>query len=708
MPSKELKISVQTDQNSANQTKRILTDLTTSLEKLVNMSNRLATTMAGLSGGRGIQGTGMGVVSSRAPLGVVGSATGPLANARGGLLGSLLGGDSGQNISAMGTATVSALGSVEQKVKSYVSSTIQELSKLQAAVSNVTGAMGGMAGGAGGEGAPPGKYWKSGEWWDIQKKGRRQSPEAEAVGIPESDEGGGGPGPSTGGGGGRSRGGGGKKRSDGTKPFRMNPLSQYGLMGGITAGFLPALGPLFSAANLGEAGLGLAARYGFGKGEQLNDWMVSERMARIGMTLNRPGETLSRKTEIASPFGMMTQAVLGKSYSTRIGYMSAIHDPAFLEALGNKTLLKEAADIRAYGEGTAKGTIALLANEGRNAMGNKGVVDSLLNSVHQNSGSFLGDAVGAIGAQVGAVTELVSRAASPNPNGPTAGTTKETKFDIALREELAKIDPHNADILRQAIQGKTEMQGPLFNHMVDEIYGNALGRTMAYRGLGLGGGTIKDKDGNYKTALEAHRAKLLARGWDIPNEESARQAILSIGTGFNQVYGQSSNALMGMGMSGLSNLPQLMKLGGMLTGSLSGSKGFIDNVLQASIGTGGLDVAPGRELVQSLAEMALKSGQFGIGNAAGDMIKHYAGLVHGYQGYEFDTAEQHRRSMNIQLGLAEFGQYTSGKAAPMYDVMRQVSAIQATGGKWSYMTDVLSNLPPALQKSITEDGTIPL
>jgi hypothetical protein len=90
------------------------------------------------------------------------------------------------------------------------------------------------------------------------------------------------------------------------------------------------------------------------------------------------------------------------------------------------------------------------------------------------------------------------------------------------------------------------------------------------------------------------------------------------------------------------------------------------------------------------------------------MIKHYAGLVHGYQGYEFDTAEQHRRSMNIQLGLAEFGQYTSGKAAPMYDVMRQVSAIQATGGKWSYMADVLSNLPPALQKSISEGGTIPL
>jgi hypothetical protein len=494
----------------------------------------------------------------------------------------------------------------------------------------------------------------------------------------------------------------------------MNPLSQYGLMGGITAGFLPQLGPIFSAANLGEAGLGLAARYGFSKGEQINDWMVSERMARIGMTLNRPTDILSHKAEIASPFGMMTQAVLGKNYSSRIGYVSAINDPLILASLGNKKLREEVANIRAYGEGTARGTAALLTNEGRLAAQNKGIASAYLGSANQNTGSFLGDVFGGVGSFMGTSLEWLSRVASPNPKGPTAGTTQETKFDIARREELAKLDPQGAAILRQAIQNKTELQGPLFNHMVDEIYGNAMGRTMNYRALGMGGGILKDEKGNYTTALEAHRAKLLKRGWDLPNEEGARQAILSIGLGYNKVYGQSSDLLMGMGLSGLSNAPQLMKLGGLLTGELGNKKegggayDFIQDVVQGSIGTGGIGIATGREMIESLAQMALKSGQFGRGKAAGDMIKHYVGLATGYQGYEFNEAEQQRRSMNIQLGLTEFERYTSGKAAPMYDVMRQVSAIQATGGKWSYLTDVLSNLNPALQKSITEGGAMPL
>lgn len=695
MPDNTLKIIISCDQNSANLTKRVITDLTASMEKLVGVTNRLSVTMAGLNGGgsRGLQGANMSA-TGRSPLGTVGGAAGPLATMRGGskgLLGNILGG-SGTEISQMGTATVNALGSVENRIKTFVSSTVYELNKLQGAVTNATSSLGEMGGG---NSDRPGYHRKSGEYWPDKPKGgggRRVPSEVEAAG--EAEEGAA-PGPSTGGRRGK------KSHKDPitgeeVHPFRMNALSQYGTAGGILSGFFPGVSPIFSAANLGIAGTGLAARYGWGKGEEINQFKSDERMARISRTLDLPFDILERKATMAAPFEQWSRAVMSKNYSQRIGYMTALNSPEIQASLHDKKLHKEAVEIET-GEMKASGAIKNILENLRLAADGKGPSKGFWDSMAAFANPI----------------NLFSKQGLLSGFGiPTEGTEASGNFPARtmMRQDItAGTDAALAQRVQAAASNNVALQGPVFNKMVDEIYGNALGRTQTQRALGGYQGIKYDENGVPYTNLEAHEAALLRRGYTPGEEAGARQAILGIGKGYGKYFGQSSDIMMGLPQQGLTNIAQLANIGGLLTGSAKGSFDFFNNVVQKSLGEGGLDVAPGREIIESLGNAAIQSGAYGVGgNAAGDMIRNIVGLAAGANGSTFDVAEQKRQAMILQLGLNTFGKYTSGTAAPVYDVMATVAGIQATGGQWSYATDVLKKLPPALLKSIDEGGEIPV
>ena len=664
MPDKTLKISVSTDQNSARMTKRVIDDLTVSMTKLVEMTNRLAQTMAGLSNGRGVQGVSM---STRSPIGTVGGAGGPLATARGGsqgILGSLLGAGNAQGVQALGSATVSSLGAVESKIKTFVNSTVQELSKLQTAVSNATGALGGMAGGGGSD--RPGYHWKSGEWWPDRPKGRgapkveeAEAPEEEAE-APEEEAGG--PGPSV--------------RTKKSKKAKK----AGGILGGSLGGVFPDLNPIFSAANLGVVGVGLAGRYGFGKGEEINQWMTSERSIRIGRTLDLPWEVSGRKAEMYSPFRNMASDIMGKNYAGRMAWQSVMNDPEVMKSIFNVDLRKEQAEYRSGLRGTAKATLEEIADRVRNS---DGIIAGIGSAVY------------------GAV--------SPIQGGPSAGVTGLTQRTIKEQNVFASIGPEQAKELQEATDLALSLQDPFVQQGVGEVYGNQVSRYAMARAVGQADrrATI---NGIERTTEGLRRQRMAARGRDQGEIPGARQALFSIGQGYGAAFGQESDMMLSYGEMGLGNFPQLLKLGGLLTGKVGSNKdptgayGFIKNILQGTIGTGGNDVAVGREIAETFGQMSLQAGI--RGGAAEDLIKNAARFVHNEQGVGFDVAGQQRRMLELQEGLGSIGGFSQGTIAPLYGALSTVSSIKANGGVFDYTSMRLNELSAPNLWSYAHGGRI--
>jgi hypothetical protein len=669
--SKTLAIKVTTDQNSARQTKTILDGLTASFDKLIGQANRLASTMANLGNGRGMQGvTASSATKGTSGVGSFGPGVRQIGPGRGGLLGNILGAGSGSEISALGTSTVSALGSIETKVKTFVNSTVQELGRLQTAVTNATGAMADMGGGG-----KPGQYWKSGEWWSPRGKGGGAGGGLEPL---EPSEGGGGPGPSTGGsreshrrfGRGMVRGSkrGGIPRMPGEQPEGTEPEPEEGekksfwgsggfkgYMGsqatrvawfaGLPSGSASSVGR-FAAKYAGPAAIAFGAYKAY---DYIAHAWDKQREAQMDWALEKPFFLEQQRATVAAPYNRAYGAARGGDVSYLAAFHSALKDKSIVGAMNNVVLQEE--QIAHIFQGAAPGK----------AIGYymKKYVESGAANTFEGIRNFI--------------------------MGPDAGglNTEEKRSALAIAEEKARaeVPMQFSSKFGEVVSNIQAHMGPIRKEAMNRIQQNALSEVQQLGAMGLSTGirNVKDVDtGRWYdiSAFEDETAKLLKGGWTPGDKAAGYQQLLGIGRGFKNAVNPIE--LISAGIGGLGNAAALTRVGGVLGGSVGAAKDFYYNTVQGTIGIGGLDVAVGRDLYQSVMEGAFQTGQYGYGGVAQGYAEHLGGLV-GY-GSEKDVAQQLKYMDMTQRGMGRLNAYGTGKAAPLYKGLGLIGAISAMGG----------------------------
>ena len=675
-----------------------------------------------------MQGVTMGSTArSTSGVGSMGAKMRVVGPGGGGLLGNLFGTTSSQDASSLGSATVNALGSVETKIKSFVSTMTQQLGTLNQAVAGATEKLGNLGGGG-----KPGYHWHKGEWWrDEPRSGRRGRAPSEEGDVPgaDADRGRGRRGGGGGGGGGGRRGGGPPGESN--KPYRLNPLAQYGETGGILAGAFPGISPIFSAANLGIAGVGVAARYGLGKGEEFNQWMAEQRVSALNREINLPVDILQRRATSLSPFRNVVSSFVNRDWASQMAWETTLANKPLEKALKNTPAYIRRIMIEKFGEGTLAGESANAFNRGHQDVIDRGlggffrpasdpghglvdtgkglVQDALhpLDALWNFSRDFYQGVVGSTGAILGGV----SQALYPSPDGKTGRTR-------AIEDAIANVPSKQGEDLQKAYQHNLDLQDPYYQAAAANVFGNFKGRYALNRGTGVSAKLVKDPNtgelipGDYKVRAEMER-----RGRDYSEIVGGRQTLFGIGRGYGAAYGERSDMMLSYGEMGLQQFPQLLKLGGILSGVVGSKKdprgaySFIDKTLQGMIGgAGGIDPIIGQELAATYGEQALKAGA--AANAV-DLIKQVASFTKyqtndlGFAPGVYDAAGQGRRALEAQAGFEVMGKYTQGTLAPLYKALAVRSAIQANGGTYDYGAEAYTRLAPQQVVSFANGGKIP-
>ena len=741
--SKTLTIKIAADQNTTKQTDNVLRGLISTFEKLISQANRLSAVMANLGNGGSMQGATMGSASKGSSgVGSMGATMPGIVRGRMGIIGNLFGMTSASDASSLGSATVNALGSVESKIKSFVSTMTQQLGTLNQAVTGATEKLGDM-----GDGGKPGYYWAKGEWWRDKKRGGRGGNVPSREDVPGADTkpedilptAANLPPRRRGGGAGRGRGGGGGGGEEGPRglkgeeihPYRLNPLAQYGQTGGIIAGAFPAISPIFSAANIGLAGIGVAARYGLGKGEEFNEWMVGQRLSGLNRELNLPSEILQRRAEGLAPFRNVIQSYANRDWASQMAWERTFANKPLEISLKDTEGRKARLMHEKFGIGTLAGASAEAFDIGHRAVIDRGIGGFLapandpghtlaetgkglvqdvlhpLNALWNFGRDFYEGAVRSTGVILGGTSEALY-----------PSLDKKTGRQRAKEDAVANLENQRAAELEAAHQHELDLQDPYYQAAAANIFGNFKGRYASNRATGVSAKLVKDPNtgelipGDYKAREEMER-----RGRDYSEIAGGRQTLFGIGRGYGAAYGERSDMMLSHGEMGLQQFPQLLKLGGILSGVVGSKKDprgayrFIDKTLQGMIGgAGGIDPIIGQELAATYGEQALKAGA--AANAE-DLIRQMASFTKyqtndlGFAPGVYDAAGQGRRALEAQGGFDIMGKYTQGTLAPLYKALAIQSAIKANGGTYDYSAEAYLQLAPQQLWSIQQGGKIP-
>lgn len=664
MADKQIKIAFAVDETSARKAKALIDDMTRAVDKLIASASRVSSALGsgggGTSVGRKTLGYGSGGMSHVAT---------PAGNKAGGSIISNILGDTG-SMRGLATGAEQAFTKVTASIKTFVGQTNTELGKLQRTVDNLVTSMGKLGPvGGGGFGGHGGSAGGGGGGFGGGVPSVPGSPPPIPGGVKKSPSGQGPP-----------------PIPDMTAeakydPWRISHGSFKLAPGGGTGAMPQALGQLmrgdiqgFMSSGLGQfSGVGAAAYAGFKAGDAINGFMQNERAARVEYTLNQPFERMQRKAEMAQPFLMMHNAVNSRDAASMLAYNKALNRDDIKKSIGQVALRKETVE-HALSTMTAAGAGKEIISQARNwASGKTGLTSD--------------DFAGFI-------------------NGIDPATLSETSklnmIEIMRKKAEANLGPEAMKQLAGAMQNERTVMDPTTAMLVNEVYGNAMGRTKMMRAAGLSTGNVKMKGGGMGSRVEALQAKLMEGGWDMGDYTAGHQQLLGIGTGYSKAV--SGIGLVSAGIGGLSNAAQLVQMGGTVGGSVAAGRAFYKGA-QSSIGRGGLDVAVGRELFGQVGQNAMSSGQFG-GAGATDVARMYAGLIGGGAGAPLDVGEQQRRASMVMQGNAAFGRFTSGAEAPLYQATSLMGAMGATGG-YSLATEALTQMKPELLTQMARGGEVP-
>lgn len=659
---KTIKIKIDTDNPSAQRFNATIASMTASVEKLAQVLDKVTRSMESFSRAQGKTG-GPSVGKGGATQGKAG-----------GIAESIIGDSGGVRNAAK--VTEAALSSTGNNIKRFVNNAINDMQRLQAATRSIGGGF--ASSGAGGFGAGGGGYsYGSGFSSSTgampfgggpggaggRNYGDFSSFEREIGGIAP-------PGTSSGG-----------KPAGGVAAFGWRGRAANSLVGGAI-GKMFGNGPAGAVIGgmLGETGVSRAlAPYmgGIGVGGAIlkaYDFAATSfedtRAGRIKFTLNQPLMALGAAASTASIHHKVFSAAQDKDIASIAAFNATVNDPDIRRSIGSANLNKEAL------------MLAWNQNPVSLSKGSEYVKDVIKGWTGTGAESF-------------------------------ANYVSGSKLDPVVQEKLSTLGYMTAsyglvgeqnDKFNTAWEGKKMLQTPMFNMMANRI--SQEGQSRQHMMWGHGGSTGYTKDGK-RLNVEDWLSKITASGWTGEEVNSAYQQFLSFGKGYSGIVG-GERGLLGVQMAGLTNLSQLLPMGGMLSGSVAGTQNWY-NTLKHSIGRGGLDVAAGKDMFANVGTSVLNTGQFGSGNTAATYLGLAAGLVGGgVDGGSVvaDVAGQQRASMILAQGDETFAKFTQGSQAPLYMAASLLGAMGAAGG-YNASAEALSRMDPKALTSIARGGEIP-
>lgn len=651
---RQIRFQIAVDEVSARKAKALVDDLTRSVERLVQTASRAGSALQGLGGGGGVN-----VTARRTPgPGQGGIGHMAAANAKGGVVANILGGDASA-VRNLVTSSQQAFSSVSAAIKTFVDRAESDVQRLTRAVAQLQRGLGGGVGSVSFGG--PSSY----------APGRGPSGTLLGMpGLPQALPGpGGAPLPLPGGGGGRGAGGG--PKGPGFFGGIWGGAQQVGGMAGL-GGVSGALGMLSRFGVVGGAVAAGAAGY-----EYLAGASQEGRVANLRYTVNEPLERLNRRAAVAAPF----QQIYGRTRHGDVAYGMAVQqtlrDTNVMSSLRFSHNQREELALRL-----------------------SGIEDPTLRSVGKRLRSALSQNTIAEDMSYGGVMALLPGMAPDRLDSTSRKTLREISEEIALRG----MSPEQAQQFQQAVTAREALMDPRLAANANRLYHSAMGNVgMARHGF-LSTGMTRDAEGNViGHAMTDLEASLTAQGYGVGEYAGARRQLVSTaGKGYLGRIG--ATRLLNMQYGGLQGADSLLRAGGILSGGVGGGLGFL-NAVQGSIGRGGLDVTAGSELFSALTSRMLGTGQY-QGNSAEAFARMAAAVVGGGAGAPMDVAEQMRRAAMFEGGLTNFGSLTSGAKAPLYQATSMFGAMGAMGG-YGGGAEALMRMDPGLAMAIARGADIP-
>jgi hypothetical protein len=463
-------------------------------------------------------------------------------------------------------------------------------------------------------------------------------------------------------------------------------------IGGVAGGFEAlAAGNLggFLGSTVGRLGIAGAVAYGGYKiadaaGNYVNNLYGREQQFAI----NFPIQQQQAAASVLSPFKAYGQNTIGRNLVGQYGMEQALQDPAF-KNLVRQDLWKETIETK-LGINTLTGAAkAKFSGIGPSIVGlAHGVVPGMSmsgSSLDLFSGGKINPAV--------LETKKWALGAGEMPSN----------FAMTEAEIKQGIGPKQAAALRDLAEAKEAQLTAGDQYFLNAMGGGgAMSRVKSLRMSGRSTADVMVK-GKPMSAYEYYQSRDTAGGWDLGDDASEYQQLLSIGRGYRKVFG--GHELISAGIEGFGNLGQLVKSMGVVGGDLQGANAYrqLINGKNGLTGTGGLDVAVARDLFQNIAQGAVGSGMYGASNLE-YVTSQMASYVYGGGA---DVAGQQRLAMAYSRGSALEQTYTSGSRSPFDKDASWQDSIYATGGRFNASTIRLQEMAgtdPNLLASIAYGG----
>lgn len=556
---------------------------------------------------------------------------------------------------------------VSANIHKFVEKAIKDIERLKNAQSGLGGGGGGFGGGGGGGGG----YTVAGMStpYTTSYGGYSTTSTAGAGGAEPPQEAGGASGGGGRGGGGKSKGGfWGAGGFEGYMRGRGEALGRFAGLGppgekvfGEVGGFVGRMGLPGAVA----AGAVLAYNYGAKQFEDL-------RSQQIDYTKNVPFMRMSSAASAARPFAEQYNTVRSGDVASATAFTKALKRPDVLKAIGSTGLTLE--------------KLNLLSKE--TPLSGSSAWELIKDRFKSGAASTYGD--------------LMSAITGMEPNEATRKSALQMVRSKAAFDSNAEV---SAQISKAAADEKI-MQDPRFNRLSNEVYTGAMGRVAAMRMAGVRGGINKKGEDTYAS----READLMAQARTWGEQGAGHQRMLQIGSGYGVKGLPGEIGLLSVSEGGLTNVDQLIKSGGMLSGSVGGAKGFY-KMIQHGLGRGGLDVGAGRDLYGTLAQQMVQAGGWGGGNAAETYIGLTSGLVGGGVDGKgrtvLDVAEQQRLSNMLLTGSQANTAMSTGKQAPIFAQAGILGSIQAMGGVYNGGAQGLMEMDTKQMVAIARGGDIP-
>jgi hypothetical protein len=287
---------------------------------------------------------------------------------------------------------------------------------------------------------------------------------------------------------------------------------------------------------------------------------------------------------------------------------------------------------------------------------------------------------------------LVSGIAGGSPAGTmdvnTLGRTRAEQEQQSQRIEM----------FQKALDAKMQ-EDPTFNDRVNRLYQGSIGDLGLSRAAGISGGLTRlGKGGPAIDSVSLLKATAMGAGYDPGEWVGAMQQMA--GTAGRGFLHRGTHSLLSAQSGGLGNAAQLLGVGAQFNGGgFAGGQKFLGGI-QGGIGRGGVDVTAGAQVLNTGMGM-MTAGNFS-GGGSGLMSTLLDATFTGSTGGDM------RAARTVQGGLGAEGAMMSGGIDPLQKALNASAAMQAAPNAPIIAKDALMNMDPATMAEFMRTKQVPV